>query len=197
MGPIILGTVGFFLYFIYDINSIVFRNAIMQKLFAAGSLCVAISAVWGMKDVLSKGTRCPAAFIGFGTGSVFFLILLVYTLFFALPFGETYCEENKVRMAYTEGVYSLCRHPGVLWFAGLYFCLWGWSGELSKGGYFLTMIAWNYLYIIFQDLWTFPKTFSNYEEYKKTTPFLLPNKRSIEACFVWIKRRKRRPEVDK
>ena len=63
--------------------------------------------------------------IGFGIGAMCFLALLIYTLFFALPFEETYCEENRLRAAYTEGVYGLCRHPGVLWFAGAYFCMWG------------------------------------------------------------------------
>ena len=62
---------------------------------------------------------------GFGLGGFLFLCLLIYTLFFALPFEETYCEENKLRAAYTEGMYGLCRHPGVLWFAGAYLCMWG------------------------------------------------------------------------
>ena len=121
-------------------------------------------------------------------GALCFLALLIYTLFFALPFEETYCEENKLRAAYTEGVYGLCRHPGVLWFAGAYLCMWGMFGGWRQGIYFLLMIFWNYLYIIFQDLWTFPQTFFNYREYQKTTPFLMPNRDSIKKCLYSIRK---------
>lgn len=190
LGALVLGTFGFLLYFIYDLNSILWKTSVLQKFFAAGSGCVAVSAVWTVGRALTRGGKNPAVQTAFGTGAVLFLILLVYTLFFALPFEETYLEENRERLAYTEGVYSLCRHPGVLWFAGVYLCLWGVSGELSQGIYFLSMIFWNYLYIIFQDVWTFPKTFTNYNEYKQSTPFLLPNGRSIGACLACRKKRR-------
>ena len=39
-------------------------------------------------------------------------------------------------------------------------------------------------YVIFQDIWTFPKTFSDYEEYKEKTPFLIPDWKSIKACMA-------------
>ena len=126
--------------------------------------------------------------IGFGIGAMCFLALLIYTLFFALPFEETYCEDNKLRAAYTEGMYGVCRHPGVLWFAGAYLCMWGMFGGWKQGIYFLLMIFWNYLYIIFQDLWTFPQTFFNYREYQKTTPFLMPNRDSIKKCLYSIRK---------
>lgn len=190
MGAFILGTIGFLLYFIYDVNSIIWKNSVIQKFFATGSICVAASAVWAMGMALTDGENHPAVQIGFGVGALIFLVLLVYTLFFALPFEETYLEENKERLAYTEGVYGLCRHPGVLWFAGVYLCLWGVSGELSQGIYFISIIFWNYLYVVFQDVWTFPKTFTNYNEYKQKTPFLLPNRRSVGACLACIKKRK-------
>ena len=50
------------------------------------------------------------------------------------------------------------------------FACGGMFGGWRQGIYFLLMIFWNYLYIIFQDLWTFPQTFFNYREYQKTTP---------------------------
>ena len=50
------------------------------------------------------------------------------------------------------------------------------------------MIFWNYLYIIFQDLWTFPQTFFNYKEYQKNTPFLIPNRDSIRVCLYSIRK---------
>ena len=115
-------------------------------------------------------------------GGVFFLCFLIYTLFFALPFETTYIQESRYREAYTEGVYALCRHPGVLWFAGLYLCLGALWKDRDGMLFAVTMIILNILYVIFQDWYSFPKTFSNYKEYKKATPFLLPNKRSIIRC---------------
>ncbi|MCF2554237.1 hypothetical protein [Faecalicatena contorta] len=187
---IIIGTVGFLLYFLYDINSIKWKNSVLQKFFAIGSICVAGSTAWVLVESLSRKIVHPAVCVILGAGSLIFLGLLIYTLFFALPFDETYVKESKERMAYTEGVYSLCRHPGVLWFAGAYLCFWGISGELDKGIYFISMIFWNYMYIIVQDYWIFPATFINYEEYKKKTPFLLPDRKSINAYLLWNAERK-------
>ena len=142
----------------------------------------ALSLVYPVQNLIN------AVMIGFGIGALFFLGLLIYTLFFALPFEETYCKENKLRAAYTEGVYGLCRHPGVLWFAGAFLCMWGMLGGWRPGIYFGLMIFWNYLYIIFQDLWTFPRTFFNYREYQQNTPFLIPNGKSIRACMKSIRK---------
>ena len=188
MWQLILGTAGFVLYFVYDINSVLSKNVCLQKFFAWGSILVVASVVAEFCSAWGQGHRSVEAVIGFGIGALFFLGLLIYTLFFALPFEETYCEENKLRAAYTEGVYGLCRHPGVLWFAGAFLCMWGMLGGWRPGIYFGIMIFWNYLYIIFQDRWTFPQTFFNYKEYQKNTPFLIPNRDSIRVCLYSIRK---------
>ena len=66
--------------------------------------------------------------------------------------------------------------------------MWGMVGGWKHGIYFLLMIFWNYLYIIFQDLWTFPRTFFNYKEYQQSTPFLIPNRKSILVCLRTIRK---------
>lgn len=129
----------------------------------------------------------------FLTAAILFLGLLIYTLFFALPFDETYVKENHERLAYTEGVYALCRHPGVLWFAGFYFCLAGFLGSGKALRAFGVLIVWNILYIFYQDRIVFPETFSNYGAYQQTTPFLIPDRNSTAACIkTWRKGGKRR-----
>jgi protein-S-isoprenylcysteine O-methyltransferase Ste14 len=188
MWQFILGSTGFILYFIYDINSVRMKNAVLQKFFAAGSILVVVSLIAELYAAWGSCQRKIGTMTGFGLGGFLFLCLLIYTLFFALPFEETYCEENKLRAAYTEGMYGLCRHPGVLWFAGAYLCMWGMVGGWKHGIYFLLMIFWNYLYIIFQDLWTFPRTFFNYKEYQQSTPFLIPNRKSIRVCLRTIRK---------
>ena len=196
MWQLILGTAGFVLYFVYDINSVLSKNVCLQKFFAWGSILVVASVVAEFCSEWRQGHRSVEAVIGFGIGALFFLGLLIYTLFFALPFEETYCEENKLRAAYTEGVYGLCRHPGVLWFAGAFLCMWGMLGGWRPGIYFGLMIFWNYLYIIFQDLWTFPRTFFNYREYQQSTPFLIPNGKSIRVCMKSIRKRSNQSGAD-
>ena len=191
MWQIILGSLGFLLYFMYDINSIQKKNIIIQKFFAVGTVLVVVSLLMELLFLWGQCQHRIGRMIGFGTGAVGFFALLIYALFFALPFEETYCKENTIRLAYTGGVYSLCRHPGVLWFAGAYLCLWGITGSVSGGGYFLSMVAWNFIYVILQDMWTFPHTFSNYLEYKKKTPFLFPNRKSIQECLSHYTKDKR------
>ena len=44
------------------------------------------------------------------------------------------------------------------------------------------VVLLNILYVLFQDLYIFPRTFSNYAEYKKSTPFLIPSRGSILRC---------------
>ena len=176
MWQIVLGSLGFLLYFIYDINSIRKKNVIFQKFFAVGTVFVVVSLLMELLLLWGQCQHRIGRMIGFGTGAVGFFALLIYTLFFALPFEETYCEDNKLRAAYTEGMYGVCRHPGVLWFAGAYLCMWGMFGGWKQGIYFL------------QDLWTFPQTFFNYKEYQKNTPFLIPNRDSIRVCLYSIRK---------
>lgn len=176
-----LGSIGFLCYFLYDINSVRKIAGWMSGLFMAGTvLIVGATAVlfWKSRRIL---LQTPVDLLWMA-GGVFFLCLLVYTLFFALPFEETYVEESRYREAYTEGMYALCRHPGVLWFAGVYLCtamLW----KSEEGILFsAVMVLLNLFYVIFQDVYSFPRTFSNYQEYKKSTPFLIPNGKSIQRC---------------
>ena len=107
MWQIVLGSLGFLLYFMYDINSIQKKkNVILQKFFAAGTVLVVVSLIMELLHLWGQCQHRIGRMIGFGTGAVGFFALLIYTLFFALPFEETYCKENKLRAAYTEGMYG-------------------------------------------------------------------------------------------
>lgn len=177
-----VGILGFVFYFIYDINSIYWNNRWLQKLFIAGTGLITLSTAGVLYNQRANFQFGSALIIG-GAAVMLFFLLLIYTLFFSLPFKETYLEENTERKAYTQGMYGLCRHPGVLWFAGVYAGLTFMTGSREVGILSVVLTALNILYIIFQDLWTFPKTFSDYGEYKKSTPFLIPNIKSIQYCI--------------
>ena len=111
-----------------------------------------------------------------------FLALEIYTLFFALPFEATYSSENRTRSVCSKGMYGLCRHPGVLWFAGIFagICIMIWTPQCVARSLFLVLL--DVAYVVFQDVWTFPRTFSDYDRYKTEVPFLIPGFRSARRC---------------
>ena len=193
MPAILIGSIGFLCCFLYDHNSIRLKKSFLHPFFSIGCFLIAVSTGLVIRSCWPhRGTSFIVSAI-FLAAAVLFLILLVYTLFFALPFDETYVKENHQRLAYTEGVYALCRHPGVLWFAGFYLCLAGALGSVEALGSFLILSVWKILCICYQDRIVFPEAFSNYGEYQQTTPFLIPDRNSTAACIkTWRKGGKRR-----
>lgn len=190
MKEIVLGTISFILYMIYDLEqagTVSHRfHKITKCFFTVGSFLLVVATVmllwktgilrlnWSMKQIL---------FLIF---ALLFLGLLIYTLFFALPFEETYVAQDAHK-TYDKKMYALCRHPGVLWFAGVYFCLWLALRTIPL----LVAAIWfsflNFCYIVLQDCYTFPKIFSDYAAYQKRVPFLIPNGKSLKRCFETFK----------
>ena len=115
--------------------------------------------------------RNPARLVPGGIFALCFLLLLCYTLFFALPFEETYVRESRGRRVCRTGMYALCRHPGVLWYAGFYFSLYAALGGTPLLVLAVTGTVLDLLYAVFQDVWTFPKTFCDYEEYRRAVSY--------------------------
>lgn len=184
---ILIGLLAFLFFAVYDINSVIFKNNVINSFFFLGSFLLIFATVGiilaSFNDIIWDLWWMSI----FGILSIFFLILLVYTLFFALPFNETYIINNGSPKVYRNGLYALCRHPGVLWFAGFYFFLWLtlripmllWAG--------IIFCSCNFLYIVFQDRWTFIHAFEDYNDYKKSTPFIIPNFKSIKRCLLTLK----------
>lgn len=194
MIPYIIGTIGFVIYLIYDANTILWHNRILQKGFLVGSVMVMVGTIAMIWESFPYSRISQISSRGLSLDGIFWIIVcllglvgLVYTLFYAIPFDETYLKDSQERLAYTEGMYAICRHPGVLWYAILYFALAVLLG--TKNAFFqaIFFVVWNIIYIIYQDRWIFPKTFSNYEDYRKSTPFLIPNinsmSRGFHSCF--------------
>lgn len=189
MLALILGLAGFGLYLLYDINSFTRRSRLLHPAFAVGTGLIAAGTVLSFLDALRHG-----AFSGFADALGLLLGLLafaalLYCLFFALPFTQTYAAPAPgaaARPPYTRRLYALCRHPGVLCFWAMELC-WGLAAlpsEFLRCGLLFSVL--NTLYAWFQDRVTFPKTFSNYEAYRALAPFLIPNARSIRrAIQTW------------
>ena len=116
--------------------------------------------------------------------AIVFLALLIYSVFIEVG-GNTYQKIAKPELV-TDGTYSLVRHPGVIWlfltylFAAIFF---------ENSVLIITAFTWtivNAIYIVIQEKLIFTRLFSNYDEYIKATPMLIPNITSMKK-FVTTK----------
>lgn len=178
----VLGVTAFLLYLLYDVNSFRWKRRLPRSFFLIGTLFLAAATVLDFIDALQSG-----AFSGMVDWILLLpaaasLLLLVYCLFFAIPFEATYSEQTTGRQVCDRGAYALCRHPGILCFF-LFFLFLGLAAlpaRLLWNGLLFSLL--NLAYAAFQDRVTFPKTFSNYEAYKAQVPFLIPTPASIRAA---------------
>lgn len=179
---IITGCLAFVFFYIFDLNKIVFIHKNINLCFAVGGI-VLVASTLGilLGDYQSFDVPGWLASI-FGLMALIALLLMLYSLFFALPFSKTYVATEPGRLIDT-GMWALCRHAGVLWFIFLYLFLWLASGK--------TMIMWagiiwtfmDVIHVYVQDRWIFPKIFPDYDHYKTEVPFLIPNQKSIKKCM--------------
>ena len=189
MLSLLLGCLAFVLYLLYDINSYLWQRKLPRSFFLIGTLLLAGAAV---TDI--RAAWLANAFTGLKDAALLLLsaaafAALLYSLFFALPFDETYAQQQNGRCVYDKGVYALCRHPGILCFFAVYLLLGlaalPFAGLLLRGLLFSLL---NLAYAWFQDRITFPKTFTNYSDYQKQTPFLIPTKASIHSAVRTFRR---------
>jgi protein-S-isoprenylcysteine O-methyltransferase Ste14 len=115
------------------------------------------------------------------------LFLLIYSLYIKLPFAKTYVATGVGDRLITSGLYALVRHPGVHWFTLLMVTL------ILVSRSRLMLIAapiWVLLDIVLvaiQDRFFFGRMFAGYENYRRQTPMLIPNRRSLSAFINSLK----------
>lgn len=173
---IFLGVCAFALFFLSDYNDWKLAKPWLKGCFPLGVVLLAAATVWGANAPHLTGWP-RGLFFAF---AALFGGLLVYTLFFALPATASYTRPGEARAVVARGPYALCRHPGVLCFMGLYACLWLAAGlPLWEAAVYSGL---NVLLVLFEDRCVFPSRLTGYDAYRRTTPFLLPNRRSIRAC---------------
>ena len=168
---LLIGSVGFLLFFIYDWSRIFWKKKGVQFFFLLGCLCQAAA---GAGLLILVWVRRPVGWLFFLLLAVAFLAALIYTLFFALPFDSTYCQEADGHKVCRSGVYGWCRHPGIWWFFGCFFSLGLGTGEFDGVLCGLILSFLNLMYAWYQDRIIFPREFLDYGEYRKEVPFLLP-----------------------
>ncbi|HCX64609.1 MAG TPA: hypothetical protein DHN33_05315 [Eubacteriaceae bacterium] len=178
----LLFVVGFILFFINEIQIGLKGKSSGSQLFFIGTLFLVLSTA---AEFITSGFTVQNVFKQSPVWAILFMgafMLLVYTLFFAVDFKQSYLQDTNKRVC-DSGVYALCRHPGVLWFFFLYYGLYQILPSADMLFFFIVGNGLNLAYAIVQDRWTFPKTFVDYSRYKRTTPFLIPNWNSIKNTF--------------
>lgn len=178
------GAAAFGLFVLYDINSVVWKKKSLRCLFSLGAvLLLAATGLCLLREC--EGSRFfdnPLALLVLIPAAASFA-LMVYALFFALPFTETYVHVPGKAVVCDRGMYALCRHPGVLWFClGYLFLALAW-GTPRVWGMGIVYSLLNVGYVILQDRWTFPRTFKDYAGYRKRVPFLIPTAGSIKRAW--------------
>ena len=171
---LLVGMIGFGLCFIYDWNRIFWKKKWMSSFFWIGCLCQVYSGIRFLSEGLQRGIDTWFIWVA---GAVICLAGLIYTLFFALPFDSTYCQDAAQNRVCRTGIYGICRHPGIWWFFGCFLCLGGASGDITTLVYGIILSFVNLLYAWYQDKWIFPEEFCDYRDYQKEVPFLLPIKK--------------------
>ncbi len=113
--------------------------------------------------------------------------LKIYSLFINLPFRSTYITTGIGDKLVTTGLYALVRYPWIHSFALILLSLI----LVSRSSLLLIaspiLILLNILLAVVQDKFFFDRIFTGYDQYRKETPMLLPNRKSISTCIRTIK----------
>ena len=159
------------MFFLYDWNRVFLKKKWFVPLFAAGNLLLAVVGGRMVYACVSSGIKEQSVWLLPGA---FFLAVLIYTLYFALPFDNTYCQEADRHKVCRSGMYGWCRHPGIWWFFGCFFCVGLSTGNPNRVMLSLCLSFLNLLYAWYQDRLIFVEEFSDYRDYQEQVPFLLP-----------------------
>ena len=128
-----------------------------------------------------------STWLGWGLLSVS-LFLLIYSLFVNLPFRRTYIATGVGDKLITTGLYALVRHPWVHCFSLLLLSL----VLISRSSLLLiaspVWILLDILLAVVQDRFFFSRMFDGYDSYRRETPMLVPNRRSINTFISSLKR---------
>jgi protein-S-isoprenylcysteine O-methyltransferase Ste14 len=177
-----LGAAAFIVLFWVDLVSLKGMSFVKPVLWlASGGLFVA-----GCDDTIRHSPvlpmPLPLAVIG-GVLVGAFSLLLVYSLFAEIPFVSAYVQKGAPARLVTWGTYALCRHPGVLWLAGLLVGLFLLRGSLWMLAAIPVWIGLDILYVALQEKLFFVKMFGpEYVNYQRNVPMLLPTPRSFREC---------------
>lgn len=169
----LLGAAAFLMMLLGDVNDAVWHKGPLRLCFPAGLAALAAATALRLRPGEADAAWCVIA--------AAFLLLLLYALFGSFSVSDAYVRQDSGRSVYDKGFYALCRHPGVLFFAGLYLSL-HYALALPWADAAL-YTALDLLLAAAEDKWLFPRCIGGYEEYKTRVPFLIPTASGIKEIF--------------
>jgi len=118
------------------------------------------------------------SFVGWGLLPLFSLLML-YTLVLELPFRRTFVGSTSSTDLVTSGTYALVRHPTVLWYLLILASMLLATRSIVLLVAMPIWIALDVGWVLLQEKSSLARNFPDYATYKRTTPFLIPNRRSL------------------
>lgn len=192
---IFVGIIGFFITHFFDLVSIKkIPYGAKPLIWTAGFAILIFSLVKLCLD--SSNLALPSWIIWIGCFLLAIsLIMIIFALFINLPFRKTYISTGVGDELVKTGLYALARHPGIYWVTSFMFSLVFISESklmlIAAPIYSIINIG----LVILQDIYFFPKMFAGYNKYKKETPMLVPNRRSVVAFIESLKRSSKKGEI--
>ena len=177
---VVIGCLGFLVIHLFDIVSLKRLPGAKPLVWILGSGLTTYSLV--MVSLAPDRLSLPvwSTWLGWVL-LVISLLLLIYSLYINLPFRKTYIATGVGDKLVKTGLYALVRHPGVHWF--ILFML---SLILASRSSLLLIAApvfilLDIVLVIVQDKFFFGRMFAGYDDYRKETPMLVPNRRSLNT----------------
>jgi len=171
---LIICATGFINIFLFDLAQVWNRNKLKYFFSIIGYLSIFSVIIFLLISI--KIPPQPLFAIYFKSFfSFLFFSLLFYSLFIEIGIKAPYSKDNTGRKALDRGTYSIIRHPGLLWFTFMSLSLI----LIYKNFFFttvmLSMVTMDFILVLIEDYYIFPKLFVNYQEYKKKVPLIIPN----------------------
>ena len=183
---ITIGCLGFLVIHLFDVVSLKKVPAFKPLVWLAGTGMVVYAVIMLMMEPAKLSLPLWLTVIGW-VMVVASLGLLVYSLFIDLPFKKTYLASGVGDELVKTGMYSLVRHPGVIWFSQLMIAL----VLVSQSSQLLLavpiFIVLDVVLVVIQDKVFFDRMFDGYQAYRQETPMILPNRKSLYAFINSIK----------
>ncbi len=105
---IVVAVLPFVMFILYDVNSVKWEIAVFRKLFLIGVVLIIINTI----VIIINNYTLYSAEIVYAAPALLCLCMLIYSLFFALPFQDTYTAGKNPSNLCKTGIYAMCRHPG-------------------------------------------------------------------------------------
>lgn len=183
---IVLGSLGFLIAHTFDIVSIKRIPGMKPLTWLAGNGLVVFSIIMLCLSPDKLSLPLWSTWLGWIVLPIS-LFMLIYSLFINLPFGKTYVATGVGDKLITSGLYALVRHPWVHWLVLLLLALI----LVSRSSLMLiAALIWVLLdigLVAIQDRFFFGRMFAGYDNYRRETPMLIPNRRSINAFINSLK----------